>query len=143
MAVFQPPPTWADPVLVNETTGKFTFNPVWLKWFIDLVGVINASGGGGGSVTHNDTSGLQGGTANQFYHLTSAQNSWVASALAGTLGLHPSTPAGAAQAATTIYGGNGVPVDAQGNNGDFYLRGDGSAGTFIYHRSAGAWAAFA
>lgn len=78
MAVFQPPPTWAEPVLVNETTGKVTFNPVWLKWFLDLIEIINASGvGGGGGIQHNDTVGLQGGSANQFYHLTAAKETLV------------------------------------------------------------------
>ncbi len=50
---------------------------------------------------------------------------------------------GAAQNATHLYGGNGVPSNANGANGDFYFRGDGVAGTFIYHRAGGTWAAFA
>lgn len=81
MAEFQPPPTYALPILVDERTKVPQFNPIWLKWFLDLTAVINASGGGGGSVSHNSTGGLQGGTANQYYHLTSAQ----ASALAAFL----------------------------------------------------------
>lgn len=76
--VFEPPPTWADPVIVDPATGKSQFNPVWLKWFVDLVAIINVSGGGGGAITHNSTAGLQGGTANQFYHLTAAQDALVA-----------------------------------------------------------------
>lgn len=71
MSDFQPPPTYADVVLVEE--GQLPrFNPVWLSWFLDLAGVLSASGGGGGSIDHNSTSGLQGGTSNQFYHLTQA-----------------------------------------------------------------------
>lgn len=77
MAVFQPPPTWADPILIDERTKKSGFNPVWLKWFIDLVGIINASGGGSGVIAHNSTTGLQGGQANQFYHNTAAENALV------------------------------------------------------------------
>lgn len=46
---------------------------MWLKWFLDIVDVINNSGGGGGTITHNSTAGLQGGTANQYYHLTSGE----------------------------------------------------------------------
>lgn len=72
MSVFEPPPTWADPTVVDEQTGKARFNPIWLKWFIDFTAVINASGGGSGGIVHNDTSGLQGGTANQYYHLSAA-----------------------------------------------------------------------
>lgn len=70
MADFQPPPTWALPILVDEDSGKATFNPVWIKWFVDLTAVINASGGGGGgAIDHNSLSNLQGGQANQYYHL--------------------------------------------------------------------------
>lgn len=72
MATFEPPPTWAPVTLRDEKTGEETFNPVWLRWFLALVAVINASGGGGGTVTHNSLAGLQGGTANQFYHLSQA-----------------------------------------------------------------------
>lgn len=50
MSTFQPPPTWANPVLVDETTGKGTFNPVWLKWFIELSAGLDATGGGSGTV---------------------------------------------------------------------------------------------
>lgn len=82
--VFQPPPTWASPILFDEATKQAIFNPVWLKWFVDLVGVINASGGGGGVVAHNSTSGLQGGTANQYYHLSAAQATYVAAMAAIT-----------------------------------------------------------
>lgn len=141
MAVFQPPPTWAEPVVVDEKTQKAAFNPIWLKWFVDLVGVINDSGGGGGSIAHNSTSGLQGGTSNQYYHLTAAEQALAAIIL--VTGLRPPTDAGAAQTVTRIFAGNGAPSNANGSNGDFYFRGDGGAGTFIYHKAAGAWAAFA
>lgn len=77
MADFQPPPTYALPILVDEKTGQATFNPIWLKWFIDLTGVINSAGGGSGTFTHNDLAGLQGGTANQFYHLSAAKEALV------------------------------------------------------------------
>ena len=123
MAVFQPPPTWAEPVIVDNKTGKAAFNPIWLKWFLELVSVINDSGGGGGSIAHNSTSGLQGGTTNQYYHLTAA--------LEGTL-----------TTLTGLLAGNGVPGAGLGSNGDFYFRYDGGAGTFIYHKAGGAWTAF-
>lgn len=76
MATFQAPPTYADVVLVDEVTQRPAFNPIWLKWFLDVADFISASGGGGGGgVAHNDTTGLQGGTSGQYYHLTSAQQS--------------------------------------------------------------------
>ncbi len=50
MAMFEPPPTYADPVLINSKLqpsdpGFSRFNPIWLKWFLDLTGVVNAAGG--------------------------------------------------------------------------------------------------
>lgn len=81
MADFQPPPTWASPVLVNEKTGESQFNPIWLNWFLALTAVLNAVGAGSGGIAHNDTTGLQGGSANQFYHLTSTQQALLAAFL--------------------------------------------------------------
>lgn len=71
MSIFEPPPTYADPVLVDEKTGKSKFNPIWLKWFIDITAVLTAAGGG--SVVHNLTTGIQGGSPGQYNHLTNAQ----------------------------------------------------------------------
>lgn len=49
--VFQPPPTWALPVVVDETSGKAVFSPVWLKWFVDLSRGLSTGGAGSGTVT--------------------------------------------------------------------------------------------
>jgi len=87
MADIQPPPTYAEVILVNEQTKKAAFNPIWLKWFIDLANTLNA--GGGTLLTHNDMSGLQGGVAAERYHTTQAQNTkiaaWAGSATANLL----------------------------------------------------------
>lgn len=140
MATFQPPPTFADPVIVDEKSGKSRFNPIWLKWFVDMVGIINESGGVAG-VQHNDTGGLQGGTTNEYYHLTAAMHALAVLILAG--GLRPPTTAGAAQTNLKITAGNGVPDNAEGANNDFYFRGDGTkaGNTVIYHKEGGAWVA--
>lgn len=69
MAVLGPVPTYANPTIVDQKTGEFTFNPIWLKWFIDLAKVLNAAGGISG-LEHNLLAGLQGGAANQYYHLS-------------------------------------------------------------------------
>lgn len=53
----------------------------------------------------------------------------------------PPTPAGLPQVATGIYGGAGAPNNADGQNGYFYFRSDGAAGSRVYFKSAGAWAA--
>lgn len=69
---FQPPPTYAEVVLVGaDNKGKF--NPIWLKWFLDLAGFLSAAGGGGGTVVHNNTTSKQGGGGTEFYHLTAAE----------------------------------------------------------------------
>ena len=139
IAVFQPPPTWADPVLTDEATGKSTFNPIWLKWFIDLVQIIDDSGGT--SINHNDTANLQGGQANQFYHLNAAQQALAV--LIFVTGLRPPTPAGVAQTTLKLTGNTGAPNNAEGADGDFYFRSDGTVAgnTVIYHKQAGAWVA--
>ncbi len=77
MSTFQPPPTWALPVLVDEQTKVSQFNPIWLKWFVDLAQVLSSFGGGSGSADHNMLSNLQGGTTNQYYHLSAAQHAAV------------------------------------------------------------------
>lgn len=37
----QPPPTYAEPVVVDGISGKFVFNPIWLNWFLTLGGVTS------------------------------------------------------------------------------------------------------
>lgn len=76
--VFEPPPTYADPVIVDKKLepgdpGFSRFNPIWLKWFLDLIAFVN-SNGGGGVIQHNNTGGLQGGIAGEEYHLTNAEH---------------------------------------------------------------------
>ncbi len=91
---FTPPPTYAEVVLVDEKTEKARFNPIWLKWFVDVAAFITSSGGGSGTTQHNSLGGLQGGTANQYYHLTSAQRSAVASGITVTITTAKLTGAG-------------------------------------------------
>lgn len=59
MAVLQPPPTFTDPVRVDETTGRARFSEIWLKWFVDLAALINPTGlGTVTSVAASFTGGL-------------------------------------------------------------------------------------
>lgn len=140
MADFQPPPTYAEVVVIDDKSKKVRFNPIWLKWFVDLASFIDTSGGPTG-VVHNDTGGLQGGTTNQFYHLTSAQQALAVLIL--VTGLRPPTPAGAAQTVLKLTGNTGAPNNAEGADGDFYFRSDGTVAgnTVVYHKEAGAWVA--
>lgn len=67
---FPPPPTYAEPTIVDEKTSKAVFNPIWLKWFLDIAQIFSQIGQTIGGVQHNNLSGLQGGTLGEFYHLT-------------------------------------------------------------------------
>lgn len=53
--------------------------------------------------------------------------------------IFPGTDAGATQSASGLYAGTGAPNNANGGNGDVYIRSDGGALTTIYQRRAGAW----
>lgn len=83
MSTFQPPPTWANPVLVDETSNQGSFNPIWLKWFVDLVGVLNSLGAGGTSIDHNTLLNLEGG-GGTYYHLTLTQHTALTAGFTGT-----------------------------------------------------------
>lgn len=49
----------------------------------------------------------------------------------------------ALQANAVVLNGSGVPAAGLGNNGDLYINNTGGAGTNLYAKIAGAWAAFA
>lgn len=45
--VIQPPPTYAEVVIENPIDPqKYSFNPIWLKWFLDLAAFTNDGSGG-------------------------------------------------------------------------------------------------
>lgn len=97
MSNFSPPPTYAEVTLIDEKTQKGKFNPIWLKWFVDLAQFLSNSGAVSGTVSHNNTSGLQGGTTGQEYHLTQQEHTNVVN------GNFPSLSAATVQA--TAVGG--------------------------------------
>lgn len=57
--------------------------------------------------------------------------------------MFPAKDDGTIQTNSGLFAGNGVPSNANGSNGDFYLRGDGTqaGSTVIYHKEGGAWVA--
>lgn len=110
MADFQPPPTYAEVILIDEDSRHASFNPIWLSWFLDLVEVLNSAGGGSGSLEHNLTTGLQGGTANQFYHLTAGIYTLLAASAAG---IYTPTQTNVANLdANTAYSGQYIRIGA-------------------------------
>ncbi len=52
---------------------------------------------------------------------------------------YPTTDGAALQTATAIYGNTGAPNNANGADGDIYIRSDGGALTTIYQRRGGTW----
>lgn len=70
-------PTYAEPVIIDSITDTNRFNPIWLKWFLDVAAFISQSGGGGGGgIDHNTLASLQGGDAgaSEFYHLDATEH---------------------------------------------------------------------
>jgi len=85
MSVINPPPTYAEPVIADEKTGKSTFNPIWLKWFLDITAFVSANGGStGGTVNHESLSGLQGGAAGEHQHFTATEHTALTAGFSGT-----------------------------------------------------------
>lgn len=62
---FQPPPTYAMPVIEDQRSKTLVFNPIWLKWFLDLSQNLGTTGAGSGSGSISSITagpGLAGGT---------------------------------------------------------------------------------
>lgn len=74
MASFQPPPTYTSPIITNPAAereeDKVAFSPIWLNWFLQLAGIINSLGAGGGiPISSLDPSG---GTEDQVIKINGA-----------------------------------------------------------------------
>lgn len=109
MTQFAPPPTYADPVVVDEVTGRARFNPLWLKWFLDITAFVSAAGGSSGGISHNSLTGIQGGGTGEYFHLTASNlNSLIGG---GNTTLHTHTayqPTSEKNAASGYAGLNGT-----------------------------------
>ena len=116
MSSFQPPPTWALPILVDERTGLAVFNPVWLKWFVDLTAALPASGAGS----------------------VSSVSVVPANGLAGTVATSTTTPAITLR--TTVTGllkGNGTAISAAVSGTDYAPATSGTS--ILYGNGAGGF----
>jgi hypothetical protein len=120
---------------INGSAGKITTDP-------NNYGVMRYNGLNGNGVIEKLDPTTRGqhrlinpdGTA---FYTTSIETT---ASLATLGGLSPGTPAGAFQTGK-IHAGTGVPSNADGNNGDFYKRHDGTAAakTLEYHKESGVW----
>lgn len=77
MATFPPPPTYAEPVIVDDKTGKAGFSPIWLNWFLAFAKLLEDAASGT-IIEHNNLLSIQGGTPGQYYHFTSAEHTTLA-----------------------------------------------------------------
>lgn len=112
MSSFPVAPVYSKPIEKDQTTGQETFAPVWLQWFLDVARYFTLIGSGGTSIDHNTLSNLQGGSASQFYHLTSAQTAAVAG-IVSSVATWLATPTSAnLAAALTDETGTGAAVFA-------------------------------
>lgn len=107
---------------------------------------VASSGGNTPNITLTQplpvANGGTGAAAQNFVDLTTAQSIAGVKSLSNKLFL--STDANATQAVAGLYAQNGVPNNANGANGDYELRGDGTAAgnTLVYHRETGVWVAW-
>lgn len=127
---FQPPPLYELPVLVDKATGMVRFSSNWLKWFVDLAAFLTKTGGATGTINHNTLDNLQGGGANQFYHLTAIQAAYAAGGYgtlpsAITVGSSPFTYQASSSHAEQIMvsGGTVSAIEFSRDNTTFYVIG--------------------
>jgi len=114
-SAFQPPPTYADVVLVDDRTKRSQFNPLWLDWFLRLAAFVSQTGG-----TNNV---LQGGTLGQVLTATgSAYAVWSSNF---------NSPSGTITAASASLSGSATAssLKGTGTGGVGYATGAGGAVT--------------
>ncbi len=108
-----------------------------------LITALTAASGGelvAGSVLAGSAAA---GTEARKFSIT--QVATIAHANASFTGTHtPPDDDGAAQAVVSLRAGTGAPSDANGADGDFYFRADGTVAgnTVAYHKQGGVWVAF-
>ena len=136
MAKSTPPPTYAQ-IFIDGPDGKPTFNPIWIKWFVDLAGVLsglNVAGSGTGLI--NLTGAATGnGTGTVFVSLVdgAASNTklsaFAAPGVKGATAVGPTTDLTTTQLTTlvntfTAFLPGAVPASGGGISN--FLRSDGA-----------------
>ena len=83
MISYSPAPTYAEPILKGngpEGLESFIFNPIWLKWFVDLSSLLSKSGisdVASGTFKHDllsNISGITTTTPPEYYHMTAGES---------------------------------------------------------------------
>ena len=105
---FTPPPTFSE-IITWQPDGSFLFNPIWLKWFVDLAAVLSEAGVTAASVnggfSHNALKGIQGGLVGESYHVNAGQFNLLAGGI---------TSGGAFSLAKLTVGGNNGYIQFSG-----------------------------
>lgn len=102
---YTPPPTYAEVILpgpkLPDGASSFVFNPLWLKWFLDLATIIGKSGitssNFGAGIDHALLKNLQGGVGTtELYHTSLATTQVLAAGIdsGGTFPVAKLTPGG-------------------------------------------------
>lgn len=80
--IFPIPPTYAPPFIRRPNATSDTdvvINPIWLDWFLSVSQTIAPQ-----SFDHENLTGLQGGAAGEYYHLTATQHAAALALLASS-----------------------------------------------------------
>lgn len=102
-----------DPVPQTPISDDPTKDAIWKRWFDSLIRRLKLPG----QIDHNTLLNLQGGTTDQYYHLTSSQHSAITSVAQNRLlGRGASSGTGAAEAITlgTNLSISGTTLNASG-----------------------------
>jgi len=121
---FPEAPTYADPVLVDPVTGMQRFNPIWLRWFLEVAQAFTDAGGTG--LEHNLLNGLQGGSVSERYHLTQAQVTAIGTVTSVALSASPASVFNVSGSPVTVSGTLALSLDNQ--NANIVLAGPSSGG---------------
>lgn len=104
MPKFTPPPTHSDPVVVDPLTGKSSFNPLWLKWFLDVSAIFSAVGATSEGISHEVLADLLGGAAGQHFHISAQTHGDLLAGISTTITTAKLTPGGANGSMTFVRG---------------------------------------
>ena len=132
--IFQPPPTWADPIIEGPVEDTWVFNPVWLNWFLEFSKDASSSGAGSvSSVAESFTGGLISVSGSPV-----TTTGTLALTVAGTSGGVPYFSGAATWASSAALTANQIVVGGGVGNPPAALGSLGTTSTVLHGNAAGA-----